>query len=77
MISKIKYFLHLFRNTKPYSVIDCHDDKGNYEFSVICIHSLLSPKNNYIRIKYDKRKCEVSGKISGQMQRQILKEYKI
>lgn len=77
MISKIKYFLYLFRNTKPYSIIDCHDDKGNYEFSVICIHSLFAPKKNFVRIKYDKRKCEVCGKISSQMKKQVLQEYKI
>lgn len=69
--AKINMFMHLLKNTKPYSVVDMFDEKGNYDFSVIVIHSGFNSLNNFVRIKYDKRECEIKGEVPGKMKKYL------
>ena len=65
---RINWFLYLARKMKPYSVVRCFDDEGNYEYSTLCIYKRLTSKcDNFIRIRYNANECEIEGKIDKTM----------
>lgn len=73
MKSRINWILHMIKRIKPYSVVQCFDDKGNYEYSVLCLYKRLSGKcDNFIRIKYRADECEMKGIIDNAMRKDIL-----
>lgn len=73
MKRKIFWLLYLLKRLKPYTVVKCYDNDGNYEYSVLCIYQKLSSEcDNFIRIKYNADECEVCGKIEKNMENDIL-----
>lgn len=71
---RINWILYLVKRMKPYSVTQSYDDKGNYMYSVLCLHKrLLNDCNDFIRIKYDARKCEMQGRFGKGMEEEILR----
>lgn len=71
---KFYWILHILKRLKPYTVLQCYDANGNYEYSVLCLYKRLSSKcDNFIRIKYDARKCEMQGEVDELMRADILK----
>lgn len=73
MKERLFWLRHLIRRLKPYTVVKCYDNNGNYEYSVLCIYTKLSSKcDNFIRIKYNADECEVCGKIDKTMKNDIL-----
>lgn len=65
----------MIKRVKSYRVVHCLDDKGNYEYSILCIHEKkFNFLDNFVRIKYNKNECEIEGIVGKTIRKDILME---